>query len=484
MKMKNNKIQHIRRFNAICLSISIAFALVSCAVGPDYQAPNYSLGESFTREKASATAALTVTVIDTKWWRGFNNSDLDHLIELALAHNPNIQVAMSNLKAAQQNTIAQQGFFYPSITAGYSVTRQNGGATLSPSINNVAANSAYNLHTAGLTVGFVPDIFGVNQRMVESLKAQEESQRFQLYALQTSVVTNLISSVAQVSALNEQVKINQEIVKINKLQLDHSARLLANGYASGIDLANQQANYAMSTAQLSNTQKAYEQSLDLINILCGENPSTSLTIPDIDSISIPKDLPKLVPSSWINQRPDIKAAQEMVRSSNAQIGIALGNMIPQISLSAVSGSSASALSQLKDSANNIWSNTLNVNQSIFAGGTLLARKRAAESGLQASLDQYKAVVLNALQNVADSMYAINEDKKNLESMQDSEAANSRVLSLTKKQFDGGYVSEPALLSAETSFLQSKLNRIQALGLYLTDTASLFQSLGGGWTQNQ
>ena len=482
--MKLYKIQHIRRFNTICLSASIALAMSSCAVGPDYQAPKYSLGESFTRGNDLTNTTLSEKVIDSKWWKSFNNSDLDHLIELALTHNPNIQAALSNLRSAQQNTIAQQGFFYPSITAGYSVTRQNGGATLSPSVNNVAANSAYNLHTAGLTVGFVPDIFGINKRMVESLKAQEDSQRYQLYALQTSVVTNLISSVAQVSALNEQVKITQEIVKINKLLLDHSVRLFENGYTSGIDLANQQANYAMSTAQLSNAQKAYEQAIDLINILCGENPSSSLTIPDIDSISIPKDLPVLVPSTWINQRPDIKAAQEIVRASNAQIGIAIGNMLPQISLSAVSGSSASALSQLKDSANNMWSNTLNVNQSLFAGGTLLARKRAAESGLQASLDQYKSVVLYALQNVADSMYAISEDKKNLDSMLANETANSRVLSLTQKQFNGGYASEPTLLSAQSSYLQAKLNRIQALGLYLTDTASLYQSLGGGWTQDQ
>jgi len=482
--MKICKIRQIRRFNTLCLTASIALAMSSCAVGPDYQEPKFPLGQSFTRDKEPTKSTLSPMVIDTQWWKSFNNTDLDHLIELALAHNPNIQVASSNLKAAQQNTIAQQGFFYPSITAGYAATRQNGGATLSPSINNVQANSAYSLHTAGLTVGFVPDIFGVNKRLVESLKAQEESQRFQLFALQTSVVTNLISSVAQVSALNEQVKVTKEIVSINKRQLEHSTRLFSNGYVSGIDLANQQANYAMSLAQLSNIQKAYEQAVDLINILCGENPSASLTIPSIDSISIPKDLPSLVPSEWIKQRPDIKAAQEMVRASNAQIGVAIGNMLPQISLSAVSGSSASALSQLKDTANNIWSNTLNVNQTVFAGGTLLARKSAAESGLQASLDQYKGVVLNALQNVADSMYAISEDKKNLESMQDSEAANSKALNLTQKQFDGGYASEPTLLSAEISYLQSKLNRIQALGLYLTDTASLYQSLGGGWSQVQ
>ena len=478
MKMKSNKPLPISRFKIFYLSASIALGLSACAVGPDYQEPKLSLGESFTRDQAK----LPPTLIDSKWWKGFNNADLDHLIELALAHNPNIQVALSNLKVAQQNTIAQQGFFYPSISAGYAVTRQNGGATLSPSINNVTANSAYSLHTAGLTVGFVPDIFGLNQRMVESLKAQEESQRFQLYALQTSIVTNVISSVAQVSALSEQVKISKEIVNINKKLVDHSARLLANGYSSGIDLANQQSNFSISVAQLANIQKSYEQAIDLINILCGENPSVSLTIPEIDSISIPKNLPSLVPSAWINQRPDIKAAQEMVRASNAQIVVALGNMLPQISLSAVSGSSASALSQLKNSANNIWSNTLNVNQSIFAGGTLLARKRAAESGLQASLDQYRAIVLTALQNVADSMYAISEDQKNLQSMQDSEAANSRAFGLTKKQFDGGYASEPTLLSAQSIYLQAKLNRIQALGLYLADTASLYQSLGGGWSQ--
>jgi NodT family efflux transporter outer membrane factor (OMF) lipoprotein len=469
--------------HAICLAVTVTIALTSCAVGPDYQAPRPQLSETFTRNSDFEKSFSTQKVVDSKWWENFQNKDLDHLIELALAHNPNIQMALSNLKVAQQNTIAQQGFFYPSITAGYSVTRQNGGATLSPSVNNVPINSAYNLHTAGLTVGFAPDIFGLNKRLVESLKAQEESQRLQLFALQTSIVSNLISSVAQVAALKDQVRINQEIVTINQKLLEHSKRLLDKGYVSGIDFANQQSTYASSIAQLSIVQKAHEQAIDLINILCGENTNVSLNIPNLEDITFPKNLPLTVPSNWINQRPDIKAAEEMVRASNAQIGVAIGNMLPQVSLNAVTGSSASAFSQLKDSVNQIWSSTLNFNQSIFSGGTLMARKNAAEAGLQASVDQYKSIVLNALQNVADSLYAIREDDNNLKSMMLSEEAMSKVLHLTQKQFDSGYASEPALLSAKSNYLQSKINRIQAQGIYLADTVSLYQSLGGGWSQN-
>lgn len=478
--MKFFTIQSKPKLNSFFASTFIALFLSSCAVGPDYQAPKFDLSDSFTREHESNGTQTSKSIIDTKWWSAYDNSSLDNLVDLALTHNPSIQVALSNLKVAQQNTIAQQGFFYPSITAGYAATRQNGGATLSPSINNVAASSAYSLHTAGLTVGFVPDIFGVNKRMVESLKSQELSQKYQYDALQISLVTNLISSIAQVSVLNEQVNINKKLVEINKKQLEHSSRLFNSGYASEMDVANQQSIYSVSKAQLSSVQKAYEQALDLLHILCGENPNSSLILPSLESISLPNGIPVAIPSDWINQRPDIKAAEEMVHSSNAQIGVAIGNMLPQISLTSISGSSASALSELKNSANNFWSNNLNLNQTLFAGGTFLARKKAAEFGLQASIDQYKIVVLNALQNVADSMYAINEDMKNLDSLKNSENANLKILNLTKKQFQSGYVSEPILLAAESNYLQSKINRIQAHGLYLADTASLYQSLGGGW----
>jgi NodT family efflux transporter outer membrane factor (OMF) lipoprotein len=478
MTMKTIAINHRHR-SGLWPSILACF-LSACAVGPDFVAPNVDVGTSFTRSGSDPNVSSTPLKVDPSWWKTYQNESLNALINKALEHNPNVQTALSNLKLAQQNTIAQEGFFFPSLGFGYSASRQNGGATLSPNVNNVAANSAYNLHTAALTVGFVPDLFGVNRRQVESLKAQETAQAFQLKALQTTLIANVIATATQVAALQEQESISRRMVKINELQLTHIQRMFKSGYSSGIDLANQQSNLAMSQSQLSAVVKNKEQSIDLLNVLCGENPEKNLPLPQLSQISIPSNLPHAVPSAWISQRPDVSAAQEMVKASNAQIGVAIGNMIPQISLSGISGSSASSFAQLKDSVNKMWSSALNVNQSLYAGGTLMARKKAAEFGLEASVEQYRSTVLTALQNVADTMYALSEDQKNLEYMQQAETANEHTYELSQLQFKTGYISEPGALSSELLFLQAKLNKIQALGVYLSDSVSLFQSLGGSW----
>ena len=170
----------------------------------------------------------------------------------------------------------------------------------------------------------------------------------------------------------------------------------------------------------------------------------------------------------------------MVKSSNAQIGVAIANMIPQISISGFTGATAGAFSSLKDTLNRSWSSTLNVNQSLFAGGSLLARKRAAEANLEYSLDQYKLAVLTAFQNVADTLYAIDQDKRSFEIARSSAEANKRIYEYTQIQFDKGYASEPMLLSTQQLYLASEINRMQAYALYLGDTAALYQSLGGGW----
>jgi len=458
--------------------------LSGCAVGPEYKKPQLSIPASFTRESSSGYSS-NGTPVSKDWWTDYESPQLSALIDLALKHNPNIDIATANLKVAKQNTIAQQGYYFPSISIGTSRTIQNNGASMStatglttPGPGNGAPT--YSVNSAGLAVGFVPDIFGGNKRAVESLKGIENNAKFQLAALQTTIITNVIQVVAQETTLREELRLAIASERSAFKQLEHLRRMYAIGYSSGLDLSVQESSYALVAAQVPNIRKLHEQSLDMLSVLCGELPSSSLNIPSIDAIKIPANLPSAVPSAWIDRRPDVKAAEEMVKSSNAQIGVAIANMIPTISITGFTGATAGAFSSLKDSLNRSWSETLNVNQTLFAGGTLLARKRAAEANLESSLGQYKFAVLTAFQNVADTLYALEQDKKSWEIARDSAEANKRVYEYTQMQFEKGYASEPMLLGVQQTYFASEINRMQAYALYLGDTAALYQSLGGGW----
>jgi NodT family efflux transporter outer membrane factor (OMF) lipoprotein len=470
--------------SVIASSVAACVLLLSaCAVGPDYKKPESPKTDSFTRDPS--LQGKGASSIKADWWSNYGSTELNQLINLALKHNPNIEAAAANLKVAQQNTIAQQGFYFPTISLGTSRTIQNNGVSASPSLNLTSpgpGNGAptYSVNNAGLSVGFVPDIFGGNRRAVESLIGLENNAKYQLAALQITIVTNVIQTVAQEITLKEELRLATAAERSAFKQLEHLRRMAAIGYNSGLDLAAQESAYALVAAQVPLIRKLHEQTLDLLNVLCGELPSKTLEIPNLDSIKIPSDLPAAVPSGWIEKRPDVRAAEEMVKSSNAQIGVAIANMIPQISISGFTGATAGAFSSLKETLNRSWSETLNANQTLFAGGTLLARKRSAEANLEASLGQYKSTVLTAFQNVADTLYAIEQDRRAFEIARDNAEANKKVFDYTQLQFDKGYASEPMLLSAEQLYLAAEVNRLQAYALYLGDTAALYQSLGGGW----
>lgn len=464
------------------VAVLLGLALGGCVVGPDFKTPPPTHAASFTRAALNVSPNLfsRELAVTEKWWNAYHSSDIDALVERALSNNPNIEVASANLKAAQENVIAQRGLFFPFVQAGYNASRQNSGTVFSPPLTN--GNTLYNLHTAQLSVGFAPDVFGGNQRLVESLGAQVESQKYQLAALRTTIASNVVAAALQHAGLLEQVQIVEETVDIGRRQLDHLRGLKVSGYSSGMDLASQEASYAQARALLPPLQKQLEQTRNLIAILCGDLPNERLASVSLASVTTPAQLPTILPSQLVARRPDVQAAVEQARSANALVGVASANMLPQFSLTAGLGYSKNILAGLLSSDNKAWGLSGGFMEQIFAGGALRARKRGAEDYAQAALAQYRSTVLMAFQNVADTLYAIDSDGSSLSASTDAEMANERLLVMTQKQFDLGYTSGLNLLVVKQAYLQARLVKVAAYGAYLGDTVALYQALGGGWAK--
>ena len=455
--------------------------LGGCVVGPDFKRLDRDMaglgttGPAYTRAADDLPGASGD--ISSHWWENYQSARINQLVALALAHNPSIDVAIGNLKAAQNYVAAQRGFFFPTVQAGYSATRENVGPNLtSPLVSNA---NPYSLHTAQLTVGFVPDVFGGNRRAVESLQAQADSQRHQLEALRTSIASNVVAAVLQESYLTNQIDVSQSAIKAAKNQLEHLRITQQSGYSSGLDLAQQQVAYAQTIALLPPLQKALEQTRDLIAVLCGQLPAQPLPPAEQGSPTLPAQMPRVLPSQLVAHRPDVKAAEEQFHSALAQIGVATANLLPQLSLGASVGNSASTFNDLF-SGGPAWSLIAGLTQPLYAGGTLSARKRAAEDIAEAARAQYKVVVLTAFQNVTDTLYALENDQRALQAARDVEQATLKLRDHIREQYRSGYTSLLLLLIAEQSYLQTNLTRISAEANYAGDTVSLYQALGGGW----
>lgn len=466
--------------------------LAGCAVGPDFHRPAGPVGISYTvgplapqtakADVAGGEAQRFVQGMDIpgQWWTLFHSKPLDALIEAALKANPDIAAARAALRVAQENVYAQQGAYYPSVQANFTPTRNKfPPATLSP----VAAtlNPYYGLYTTQLAVSYVPDVFGLNRRTVEAIEAQAEAQRFELEAAYLSLTSNVVAAAVQEASVRGQIAATREVVRAESESLGILRRQLSLGQVAGADVAAQEAALAQALASLPPLRKQLAQQRDLLAALAGRFPSEGVAGKfELASLQLPKNLPVSLPAKLIEQRPDVRAAEAQLHSASAEIGVAVANMLPNVTLSANVGSEALQMGQLFGPGTSFWTLAGGLTQPIFEGGTLLHRTRAARAAYDEAASQYRSTVITAFQNVADALRALQFDAEAMAASATAERAAAATLDITRRQLALGEIAYLSLLAAEQTYQQAVINRVQAQAERYADTAALFQALGGGW----
>ena len=480
--------KHLPRITS---ALAAAALLSGCAVGPDFHRPTPPAIGGYTAQPPAATSSTANVAggeeqrfvagmdIPQQWWTLFKSLPLNALIEKSLKANPTIDAAKAALRQARENVYAQKGFYYPTVQGGYSASRTQDSGTISPVLSS--GQEPYSLHTAQVSVGFVPDVFGSNRRQVESLAAQADFERFQLEATYLTLTSNVVATAIQEASLRAQISGTLGIIEIETKMLDQLRRQFALGYAAGLDVAAQEAALAQVQQTLPPLQGQLAQTRDLLTALAGRFRNEELEEKfEFAALSLPQELPVSLPSKLVEQRPDVRAAEEQLHSASAQVGVATAAMLPNITLSADWGSIATTMGELFTPGTGFWSLAGGLTQPLFQGGTLLHRKRAAEAGLRQAEAQYRSTVIAAFQNVADALHALQSDADTLKAAAYFEQASKRRLDLTRRQFELGYVNYLSLLSAEQTWQQAMINLVQARASRFADTAVLFMALGGGW----
>jgi len=401
------------------------------------------------------------------------------LIERALKANPDLKSAQATLTVARENLLAQHGFYYPNVTGSFTATRARSAADLSPVLSTNVQN--YSLYTPQVSVSFVPDVFGLNRRTVESLAAQAQQARFALAATHITLSSNVAAGAIQEAFLRGQIKATQELIKINTDMLKILREQYTRGYAGQLDVAAQESQLAQVTATLPPLLKQLAQQRDALAALAGGFPNQDLAEKfELSSLQLPQELPLSLPSQLVDHRPDIRQAEENLHAASAQIGIAIANRLPSIVLTADGGSSPVAFSKMFSGGNGFWDVSAGITQPIFNAGTLRHRERAAKAAFTQAAEQYRSTVLTALQNVADTLHALAQDADALKAASAAADAAKVTLDLTTAQVKAGYAGYLALLSAEQTYQQALINLVQARANRYADTVALFQALGGGW----
>ena len=219
----------------------------------------------------------------------------------------------------------------------------------------------------------------------------------------------MVVAAVQEASLRAQIETTYQILRITSNIVEIVQYQYTNGYASGLDLAAQQSQLASVTATLPPLLKQLALQHDLLAVLAGDFPSDQKGGFDLSKLKLPQDLPVSLPSKLVEQRPDILQAEENLHVASAQVGIAIANRFPDITLSASAGSTALSLDKLFNSGSGFWAVGGTFAQPIFDGGTLLHLQRAAKAAYLEAAQQYRSTVLTACQNVADSLNALEQD---------------------------------------------------------------------------
>jgi NodT family efflux transporter outer membrane factor (OMF) lipoprotein len=458
-----------------------ALALGGCAVGPNYHRPALPAADGYGPLAASPAGPQLVSGADVPgdWWKVFHSDALDALVDQALANNQTLTAARAALKAAHEQTLAQKGYYYPSVSASIQPSRQSTAATLAPP---TASNAdLYTLTTSQLTVSYTPDLFGANRRAVENLAAQEDAQRYELAAARVTIVTNVVVAAVQDASLRAQIDATKAIIAEQATVLASFQRQHALGQTSDADVAAQAALLGQSEAALPPLQRQFEAGRDLLADLVGRTPAQSP--PDafsLDAMTLPGALPVSVPARLVDQRPDVRLAEANLHAASAEIGVAVAARLPNLDIEAAAGSATLGLGLSLASDATFWSVAGTLVQPIFEGGTLLHRQRAAEALYDQAKAQYESTVVGAFQNTADALHALRTDADAVSAADRAETAAARSLAIATRQRQLGDISTVALLGAEQTEAQARIALVQAKAGQYADIAALFQALGGGW----
>ena len=472
------------RMAVLATALLVASTISGCALGPKGNAPEMPQPEHYTDEatpaEVGAVDAATVQHFKIglrpvpKWWEAYGSTQLSEWVEEGLRNNYSLAQASHNLNAAQEQLRAQVGStLYPSVDAVAQAERQRalglpGGGP---------QTSLYNVYAGEITASYTFDLFGVAAYANSALAAQVDAQSYQLDAARRALASNLVIAAIQSAALHAQVGVTERLIALAEEDAAETQRRYELGSASHGDLLNAQANAEAVRGALPGLLTQWHSTRHALAVLMGRTPDAAPPDLDLAVLTLPQDVPVAVPSELLKQRPDILAAAAALKVAAAQEALATAEMFPSLSITASFGHAGYGVPAAESGAGAVWGIGSSLLQPLFHGGALRARRNAAHDAYLAAQDNYRSTVLNAFQNVADSLSALAHDADTLTAAASQRRYGEQNWHEAAGRAALGAAAPIAARTGEKQFQNARLGEIRATSVRLVDTAVLFQAMG-------
>jgi NodT family efflux transporter outer membrane factor (OMF) lipoprotein len=349
---------------------------------------------------------------------------------------------------------------------------------------SAGSGSIFTLYDVSASVSYALDLFGGVRRGIEAQAAQAEYQQFQTLATYQTLAANVVTSAVKEASLRAQLGATNKVIEALQEQLQLTERQAELGGAAYAEVLTARSNLASVQATVPGLQQQQSAAQHQLAVYLGKTPSefTSSGL-ELAALRLPQEIPVSLPSELVRQRPDVRAAEASLHQASAEVGVATANLLPQISISGSYGGQANKSSDLFSSGASVWNIGAGITQPLFHAGELTARRRAAIAAYDQAAANYRLTVLQAFQNVADSLRALDNDAQALAAQYTAAGSAEESLRLLQKQYELGGASYLQLLTAQKQYQQTQIDYVRALAARYQDTAALFQALGGGgWAE--
>lgn len=428
----------VKQAQLLGVGTAVAIVLGGCAAGPDFKRPTPPDAPRYTARPlpAATTSAATLHGGEQRfgateragapWWHSLGSPRLNALIEQAFARSPTLEAASATLRQAQEAHSAQAGStLYPRIDVNVGAQRQR---TNPASLGQAGSPREFDLASANLGLRYQLDLAGGNRRALEALAAKSEYRRHELRGAQLTLAATIASAAINQARLAAQLEAMQALVQTQLEQLQLTGERVRLGNAAESDLPGLRSQLEQTRAGIPVLNKQLEQQSNLLAVLAGTPPGAgSQAVFELSEFTLPEELPDVLPSELARRRPDILGAEALLHVANAEYGVAIAKLYPQISISSTLGSQALSVSSLFGSGSAVWSLVGQLTQPLLDPG-LPAQKRAALAAFHAAAANYRKVVLESLREVADALAAVQHDAETLRALASADAAAEGSLS--------------------------------------------------------
>jgi multidrug efflux system outer membrane protein len=456
------------------LAATLTAALVSaCTLGPDYKRPQITAPATFQYETKDAAATA-----DTPWWQQFQDPVLEQLIDEALKHNTNVQIAAANVEQAAALMLQTRSQLFPIVGYGAGAqrerTREPAFASLIPNYPNPASG-----YQAALQASWEIDLWGRIRRQSESayanVLATDEARR----GVILSLVAQVANSYLQLRGLDAQLDVAKKTLQTYKESVDLFTLQFQYGQVSMMNVAQAQSQYETAAAQIPLIESQIAQTQSSLAVLIGRDPGPIVRGKSVYDLQLPQ-VPAGVPSALLARRPDLNQAEQQLVAANAQIGAAKALYFPTISLTGAFGNASADLSKLFSGPARVWSYAGSVVGPIFTFGAVSGQVAQAEAAQNAALLNYQLSIRNAFADVDNALIANQKLKQQLDAQVKLVAALQQYNELARLQYDGGYTSYSTVLQAEQALFPAELNLASIRAQLFASAVNIYKAMGGGW----